>query len=427
MKKKIQSPKLWRERGIEQELNVSLLYNKNEIVQRYQELDELDFVVKKRNSEQIINLYTPFASPNKLESMMNCGSFLQFGLYRHEQTSEEKKKLHKAGFCKDKFCPMCNWRRARKYAIQNYKILKALEQKSKVRYIFATFTVKNPKLEDLRSSITAMNKAFLKMMRRKRVKDSVMGYIKAIEFPFQKGSKEYINLHIHTLLVVPAKYFDTKYNLYIKQNEWQELWRDVLGVDYDPSVDIRIIRPKKDGDDPIASVVAETTKYPMKDMDLSKLQKDNDWEIFKELVDQTRGLRLVSYGGILKKVRKILFGDEDIDDDLVYRVDDDLDDKWKLIALLMYEYDGVQYKLMRNGIKEPPKDDEKRDCQIVKQKCQISLRKRQSGQPIPIQLLDKDGKVKRVIYDHSQISDWHIFMRTMRKSISPPPMRYNVD
>lgn len=395
-----------------------------ELYHNYQKLDEIDFKIKKQNAEQIVNLYTPFASEAKLSRLKDCGSMLTFGLYKHTHTGEEKKKLHNAGFCKDKFCPMCNWRRARKYAIQNYQILKALEERQKVRYIFATFTVKNPALVELRESVRHMNKAFLKMMNRKRVKDSVLGFIKAIEFPFQKGSKEFINLHIHCLFAVPARYFDTKYDLYIKQEEWRELWRSALGVDYDPSVDIRIIRPKRDGDDPIASVVAETTKYPMKDVELRHLEKQNDWRTFKILVEQTKGLRLVSYGGVLKKIRADLFGHKDIDEDLVYAVDQELDEKWKLIKYLIYNYENGDYELF--SVKEPVEEpvNYEKPKKSIKSVLPTNRRK-PDNRPIPIVYLDRFGLIQEVRYDYSRVSDYAIFLRTLRH-FDPPENRANI-
>ena len=53
--------------------------------------------------------------------------------------------------CKDKFCPFCNWRRARKLAIQSYELLEAIQKKKISDTFFLTLTVKNPRLEDTKA------------------------------------------------------------------------------------------------------------------------------------------------------------------------------------------------------------------------------------------------------------------------------------
>ena len=54
--------------------------------------------------------------------------------------------------------------------------------------------------------------------------------------------------HFHVILAVRSSYFK---NLYIKQDEWQEMWKIALRADYAPSVDVRIIK-SNDQTDPIA-------------------------------------------------------------------------------------------------------------------------------------------------------------------------------
>jgi len=318
---------------------------KKDIEQKFQELDELEFLVKKYNSFVVFELYQHFAKKSKLQTLADCGTYLGFDLYKHISQEMYQKKLAHANFCRDRFCEMCNWRRARKYAIENFKLLKAIQSENKVRYIFATFTIKNPLISDLRASVKQFNQAFHRMIRTKRWRNSILGYIKAIEIPFQKTDKDYINLHAHCLLVVPSVYFDFKnYDLYIKQKEFQEMWKKALRVDYNPSVDIRIIKPNKERgeDDEIASVVAETTKYPLKSIDLTGI----NWQKFKILTEQVKNMRFLSFGGIAKEYRKIMFGDEEFDDtDLIGDYDEFDLAVWEKIGKLWYSLDVGKYKL----------------------------------------------------------------------------------
>ena len=314
------------------------------IEEKFSELDEIDFLIKKYNSFVVFELYQYFVKKSKLQALADCGTYLGFDLYKHISKYEYQKKLSHANFCRDRFCEMCNWRRARKYAIENHKLLKYIQTQEKVRYIFATFTIRNPRLEELKDYVKLFNKAWQRMIQTKRWRNSIFGYIKAIEIPFQKTDKDYINLHAHCLLIVPTSYFKSSLNLYIKQNEFQEMWKKALRVDYNPSVDIRIIKPNKERgeDDEIASVVAETTKYPLKSIDLNGI----DWQKFKILTEQVKNMRFLSFGGIAKDYRKEIFGTDDFDDSDLIGDYDELDlSVWEKIGRLWYSLDVGKYKL----------------------------------------------------------------------------------
>ena len=60
----------------------------------------------------------------------------------------------------------------------------------------------------------------------------------------------------------------------------------------------------------------------------SKSLEALNWQQFEELNKQLRGLRFVSFGGILKEYREILKLDDVEDGDLIY--EDEVDrDNWK--------------------------------------------------------------------------------------------------
>ena len=326
--------------------------HKKEIEEKFKEFNELQFLVKKYNSHVVFELYQHFAKKSKLVSLDECGTFLGFALYEHKQNQykqkeEDKeylKKLVHANFCRDRFCEMCNWRRARKYAIENFKLLKYIQQQQNVRYIFATFTIKNPLLFELREYVKLFNRAWQRMTQTKRWRNSILGYIKAIEIPFQKSDKNYINLHAHCLLIVSTSYFRKDYDLYITQQEFREMWRKALRADYNPSVDIRIIKPNKNrnSSDEIASVVAETTKYPLKSVDLRGI----DWRTFKVLTQQVKKMRFISYGGIARLCRYELFGTDEFDDlDLIGDYDEVDLSVWRYIGRLWYALVNGKYIL----------------------------------------------------------------------------------
>ena len=301
-------------------------------------LEEADFQDKKIRSLSIVEKYQ-FFNKRKASDMIDCGQRLQFGLYENVITLEQRKKLEEMYTCKDRFCPFCIWRRARKMAIQSYEVLKAVETDLNVRYIFVTFTVRNPPIFELSSTIKHMNASFDRMFKKKRVQSSILGFMRALEIPPQKDNAEYMHPHFHCLFVVPTNYFNTSLDLYIKQDEWIQLWADALRVDYLPSVDVRIIK-SKNGSDPIAKAVAETIKYPLKDIDLQNMSN----ELFETLTIQMKNKRALAFGGILKEYRKKLQLDDIETGDLVY---DNLENQeiWKRIKSLIYEFQNGEYGL----------------------------------------------------------------------------------
>jgi plasmid rolling circle replication initiator protein Rep len=300
-------------------------------------LEEVEFQEHKILTLDIIDKYQYF-NKNKAQNMIDCGQRLQFGLYENIQTLEQQKHLEEMYTCKDRFCSFCNWRRARKLGIQSYEVLKAIESENKVRYIFATFTVRNCHINDLSDTIKLMNKAFDRMFKTKRIKNSIFGFIRALEYPPQKDNQEYMHPHFHCLFVVPVKYFNIEHDLYIKQEEWINMWQKALRVDYAPSVDIRVVKREKGN--AIAKIVAETIKYPLKTMDLKSMSVD----LFQELVHQMKFKRALAFGGIVKEYRKKLILDDVEDGDLIY---DGVENEeiWKRLKTLLYEFKNGDYGL----------------------------------------------------------------------------------
>ena len=181
------------------------------------------------------------------------------------------------------------------------------------------------------------------MIEWKRLKKSVLGWSRILEYPPQKDNPSMVHPHYHCLIVVTTSYFRGDKDLYIKQEEWQSLWQKALKVDYSPSVDVRIIKAKN-GIDPIAKAVAEFAKYPLKSIDIKPLSVDQ----FKELVNQMKKKRAVAFGGILKEYRKKLSLDDVEDGDLICDGVQN-EEQWKKIATLIYQYrageHGVDYYL----------------------------------------------------------------------------------
>jgi plasmid rolling circle replication initiator protein Rep len=256
------------------------------------------------------------------ERMSDCSTWLSFGF------NENGMKLKNANFCRIRHCPVCQWRKSLFWKHNMYVAYDEIKEKYPThRWVFLTLTVKNCEIGDLRETLQNMNKAWDRLAKRKVFKSVVDGWIRTTEVTRPKDGTHntHAHPHFHVMLLVKPSYFAKNY---IKQDEWTELWRDVLRVDYQPVVDIRAIKNKsrkKDFDPDVAvkNAIAETLKYAVKPSDLvgDGSKKANEW--FFELTRQTFKLRFISSGGALKNAFKS--EDSMTDDDLIKTSDDEDD------------------------------------------------------------------------------------------------------
>lgn len=267
-----------------------------------------------------------------VERVRSCGDYLKF-VIDHTQ----KLKLYQAYFCKNKLCPMCNWRRSMKYSWQAKRTLEeALKRKPKARFLFLTLTIKNVPAEELSDAIKEMNIGFDRAFRRKLVKKNLIGYIRSLEVTYNDETGLY-HPHIHVLLMVSSTYFAR--DNYISQEEWTEIWKQSAKLDYTPIVDIRAVKEKVARDDlkndfsedGIMKAVLETAKYPVKPFEVEKDKNGNFIKRSEEKLTQITGelleglykKRQLGFGGLLKEIRKEMKLDDIENGDLVNTSDED--------------------------------------------------------------------------------------------------------
>lgn len=272
-------------------------------------------------------------SEDGLIRLRDCASLLFFGLLE-----DGGMKLVRASFCKNKLCPICNWRKGMKLYSQVTDITNAIAASGmKVRYIFLTLTIRNCGGEQLRETLDKMNKGFAYVTAKsktfasaKLLKQNLLGYYKAVEITchVEKGRNDF-HPHIHAVLAVKPQYFGRGY---LKQAEWRELWKAALGVDYLPQVDVRTINMS-------AKDIAEVAKYPLKSSDLLKAEdEDKAARALAVLAPAIRGRRFVSYGGIFRDYKKLLRLDDVETGDLVNTDGDGEDVKLNFVTVKLYQY-----------------------------------------------------------------------------------------
>jgi plasmid rolling circle replication initiator protein Rep len=275
---------------------------------------------RKKSTLDLADSYKRIGS-NKYYRVLDCSTFLEFRL-----AVDNSLKLSNANFCKVRLCPMCSWRRSLKIFGQVSRVMDHVEENYNYKYIFLTLTVKNCYGEDLRDTLDLMTKAFNTMTRRKAFKQAVNGYFRSLEITYNKENDTY-HPHFHMILAVDNSYF-TQSRIYLSQNDWTELWKSCLKVDYTPVVDVR--RIKKDDNKGFGKAVAETAKYTVKAEDF--LIRDDKGNIQENLTDEVvetldyalHRKRLTSFGFVFKEIHKKLNLDDTEDGDLTNTDNEDL-------------------------------------------------------------------------------------------------------
>lgn len=248
----------------------------------------------------------------------DCSGVLRFSQLIDQDTGEIQLKLRETYFCRVRHCPVCQWRRSLMWQARFYQALPALEQEyPKARWLFLTLTVKNCSIDDLKTTLQAMNQAWQRFIKRKEFK-LVQGFIRTTEVTRSKIGEAHP--HFHVLMMVPPSYF--KGGNYVTQSRWTEVWQDCLRVTYTPVVDVRAVK-NLDKDDPrtgLQRAVSETLKYSVKPDDMID---HPDW--FLEMTKQVHKMRFVATGGALKDVLRV---DDETQEDLALAdgVSDQADD-----------------------------------------------------------------------------------------------------
>lgn len=273
---------------------------------------ELDnkFIPKKIKGQYLADVYDAIDMRLRSERVRSCGSFLEW--YVQSGAS----KLVKADFCKDRLCPMCNWRRSLKIFGQISRIMDVLEQGS-YRFLFLTLTVKNCSADSLSSVLNHIQSSFVRMMHQKRVLNVVSGSVRIVEITYNLIAGEY-HPHLHVIFAVKPDYF---HKGYISQSEWTNLWRSAARLDYQPIVHIQTIKDSSVG---ISKAVAEVAKYAVKDNDYLTSDLSESMKRVLDLLGAISGRRLLSYSGVFKTTASNLRLDDAENGNLVHVNDDSL-------------------------------------------------------------------------------------------------------
>ncbi|MHB8282892.1 MAG: protein rep [bacterium] len=263
--------------------------------------------------------------------LFNCFDYFQAGIF-----TNNIQKIFKVHSCQDRLCLACNHRRSLRTFAKLIQIVKN-ESMQKYRYLHVVLTIKNCTPDQLTQTINTLLYSFEKFLKNKRIKNINKGFFRSLEITYNEINKSF-HPHLHLLIAVNPSYFkNTKF--YIKHADFAEIWRKSANLNYFPQVSIQALKIND------YAGIAEVAKYAVKESE--ELIKNIPLNDLKILRLNLRKRRLISVGGIIRDMAKILKLNLD-DDNLITDsiLDDNIkDETLKFIVEFLYNRKLKKYKL----------------------------------------------------------------------------------
>lgn len=292
---------------------------------------------KKLKNPKFTSYIAPFISKTGKERCESCGDLTIF-LADFEM---ENKKLHKASFCGNRFCPMCSWRMSCKDSLKISILMEHLRKEENKEFIFLTLTAPNVKEDKLEEEIKHYNKSFKKLMERKEVKSIVKGYIRKLEVTYNSdmSSKSYdtYHPHFHVVIAVNKTYFK-KSDLYINQQRWLELWQEATGNSSITQVDVKKSKSNN------LKEVYELAKYSAKDTDYLVSRP-----VFNVFYRALKGKQFIVFSGLFKDANT-MYENGELD---CYKVRDEIE----YVYMMCYQWKKREYE--NTSIRELTEEERK--------------------------------------------------------------------
>jgi plasmid rolling circle replication initiator protein Rep len=287
---------------------------------------------KKKKTMALSRAYHSLGENKRANRIWWCGSELAFV----DNPATGALKLRSANFCRERLCMMCNWRKSIKTYYNVSKVYDAAQlEYPNAQAIFVTLTVRNVDGSGLKDTISNMFIAWDKLLKHRRICTAkFLGWFRALEVTYNRDKNEY-HPHFHAIILVDKSYF-TDDRAYLDTPRLVQLWRIALGADYDPICDVRAVFTEGDKK---YKAVAEVAKYTLKDTDYIFTDEEKTAEVVGTLSNALKGRRLFAFGGVLKKIAKILNKETPDGGDLV-RIDEEAVMREEIAdALLYYDWD----------------------------------------------------------------------------------------
>lgn len=241
------------------------------------------------------------------QRIAQCSTVLEYGMILDEESGAIVLKLKRTQFCRVRHCPVCQWRRSMMWQARFFQALPAIQYAyPSAKWIYLTLTVRNLEVSGVREMISHLNASFVRLSQRNAWPG--LGWVRSLELT--RGEDGSAHPHIHALVMVPPGYFGKGY---LSHDKWVKLWRSCARLDYDPMVNVQVVKPKAPGLEGLHGALVETFKYSIKPSDMVA---DEIW--FWKMTEQLHKTRFIGLGGCLRGFFSV---DEPITDDELIHAD----------------------------------------------------------------------------------------------------------
>ena len=258
------------------------------------------YSAKKRESKIIAGKLAEMGLSNRAKRMSACSETVEMAYC----PTCGKKHVVSTILCRDRLCPVCQ----RKLAMKRYHDMCDVMEKLKVResqISFITLTVKNVWGRELARTIESISNGWGRWSRQK-VFLNAEGWAKSLEITYNTKTKQW-HPHLHIMVIWKKK--ESPPLAWEISTTWQMACR----LPYSVIIDIRDVYSNTGGGQ--ASAALEACKYSLK---TSSLLKDVPNEEWRALIYAIGGVRMVSYGGSIKKARaELKIRDEEIKEEKI--------------------------------------------------------------------------------------------------------------
>lgn len=260
---------------------------------------------RKLQSLAIADLYAETHYDEYMGRIRGCSGWLGFALESLPGSEEQVFKLRDARFCRVRHCSICQWRRSLMWQARFHSHLPRIREDYPThQFIFLMLSVPNCPLEELRSTLTEMNRGWNRFTLRKEF--PATGWIRNVEVT--RAENDYAHPHFHVLMMVPPGYFAG--HSYLSHAKWVALWRSCMRMNLDPRVHVQKVKLKHahtsevgQSDPDLSKAISYTFKYSVKPEVF--LDDDRDpgsgsaWLV--ELTKQLHKTKAIALGGVFKK------------------------------------------------------------------------------------------------------------------------------
>ena len=261
-----------------------------------------DAAAWKRKVEFLSALFCDDAELNpRGVKMQECGHWLTFDADPPGVSGVAEYRLTHSNFCRQRLCPMCQWRRSRMIFAHLTDVVDQLRDQD-FDVLHVVLTVRHLRGCLLTDQITRMYKAFSSLTKEPML-SGWKGSLRFLEVSYNCYDRTY-HPHLHVLVAVKPSYFKSRY--YVAQEKLARLWKNALDLDYVPLVHISKCDPR---------AILEVAKYCVKPFDFEHFDLADCLSIYQCFDVVLHNRRLIQSYGVFREVIRACKLDDTLDDE----------------------------------------------------------------------------------------------------------------